>query len=124
MPIYKNGDTSGVVITDYDGFKCVCIGAKDCKAQTVSMIQGEKGSIEITSPVNQMTGFKLKLNDGSSIDFNLSNKHHRLYYEFIEFIRIINNLDVNEADRLMTITTTAAEIIHHSKISAGLILED
>lgn len=35
-------DTSGVLLMDYERFKAVCIGAKDCSAEIVSTIQGIK----------------------------------------------------------------------------------
>ena len=52
--IEKDVDTSGVLIMDYDTFKVVCIGAKDCDGgnDVKSIIQGNKGSILINGPTN------------------------------------------------------------------------
>lgn len=122
--IQNNIDTSGVLVADYGDFKCVCIGAKDCKAPTTSLIQGEKGSIQIAFPVNQMTGFSLQLNNGDSLNLNFDRRDHRLYDEFQAFIRIIDNRDLDEAARLMAITTTASDIIQLSKHSAGMVAAD
>ncbi|MFR2502999.1 MAG: hypothetical protein ACLS85_11090 [Coprobacillus cateniformis] len=37
--IQRGIDTSGILTLDYDSFKCVCIGAKDCKAPVATNIQ-------------------------------------------------------------------------------------
>lgn len=47
--IHTNGvDTSGVLILEYPGFVCQCVGAKDCAAQNGVQIVGDGGSIQVT----------------------------------------------------------------------------
>lgn len=113
--IYNSIDTSGVMVLDYGDFKCVCIGAKDCKAPTVSLIQGEKGSVQIGLPVNQMTGYNVTLNNAFSSNFTFDQNEHRLLYEFREFIKIIDSLDYNAAARYLEVSTIAAEMIDQAK---------
>jgi predicted dehydrogenase len=113
--VHNNIDTSGMVLIDYGDFKCVCIGAKDCKAPTTSLIQGEKGNMQITLPVNQMVGFDMALNNGDSAHFSFDRREHRLLYEFQSFIRIIDTLDYSTAARLLEVSTIAARMIESGK---------
>ena len=44
--IYKNGvDTSGLLVLQYPGFICQCVGAKDCAADNGVQLVGEDGRI-------------------------------------------------------------------------------
>ena len=113
--VHNNIDTSGMVLIDYGDFKCVCIGAKDCKAPTTSLIQGEKGNMQITLPVNQMVGFDMALNNGDSAHFSFDRREHRLLYEFQSFIRIIDSLDYSTAAHLLEVSTIAARMIESGK---------
>lgn len=113
--VHNNIDTSGMVLIDYGDFKCVCIGAKDCKAPTTSLIQGDKGNMQITLPVNQMVGFDMALNNGDSAHFSFDRREHRLLYEFQSFIRIIDSLDYSTAARLLEVSTIAARMIESGK---------
>lgn len=111
----NNIDTSGMMVLDYGEFKCVCIGAKDCKAPTTSLIQGEKGHVQITLPVNQMTGFEMALNNGDRAQFAYDRREHRLLYEFQTFIRIIDTLDYQAAARQLEVSSIAARMIESGK---------
>lgn len=113
--VHNNIDTSGMMVLDYGDFKCVCIGAKDCKAPTTSLIQGEEGNMQITLPVNQMTGFDMALNNGDSAQFSFDRREHRLLYEFQSFIRIIDTLDYSTAARLLEVSSIAARMIESGK---------
>ena len=64
--IEKNIDTSGIMIFDFDHFKALCIGAKDCKAPLMNTIQGNLGAIVVKSPLSQMTEYEICYNDGTS----------------------------------------------------------
>ena len=113
--MHNNIDTSGVMVLDYGDFKCVCTGAKDCKAPTTSLIQGEKGSVQISLPVNQMVGYQMVLNNGDASQFSFDRREHRLLYEFQAFIRIIDTLDYDAAAHQLAVSTIAAEMIETGK---------
>jgi Predicted dehydrogenases and related proteins len=108
--IQNNVDTSGVLIMNYPTFKAVCIGAKDCQAPTMSTIQGEKGCIILESPVNTLTKYKIRFNDGSIHESEIW-QEHRLIPEFKEFIRIINYKDKQKAYQLLESSIIATEIL-------------
>lgn len=113
--MHNNIDTSGVMVLDYGDFKCVCTGAKDCKAPTTSLIQGEKGSVQISLPVNQMVGYQMVLNNGDASQFSFDRREHRLLYEFQAFIRIIDTLDYDAAAHQLAVSTISAEMIETGK---------
>jgi len=113
--MHNNIDTSGVMVLDYGDFKCVCTGAKDCKDPTTSLIQGEKGSVQISLPVNQMVGYQMLLNNGDASQFSFDRREHRLLYEFQAFIRIIDTLDYDAAAHQLAVSTIAAEMIDTGK---------
>lgn len=47
--IYSNGvDTSGMLVLEYPGFLCQCVGAKDCAAENGIQIVGDGGMIKVT----------------------------------------------------------------------------
>ncbi len=47
--LHSNGvDTSGMLVLEYPGFLCQCIGAKDCAANNGVQIVGEDGLIQVT----------------------------------------------------------------------------
>ena len=68
--IERNIDTSGVVELDYDGFRAVCICAKDCGAPSYAIIQGTDGYIHMNSQPNACGGITLHLNDGTEETFD------------------------------------------------------
>ncbi|KAA8995891.1 MULTISPECIES: Gfo/Idh/MocA family oxidoreductase [Pectobacteriaceae] len=113
--VHNNIDTSGMMLLDYGDFKCVCIAAKDCKAPTTSLIQGDKGNVQIPLPVNQMTGFDMVLNNGDRAQFTFNRREHRLLYEFQTFICIIDTLDYQAAARLLDVSTIATRMIESGK---------
>lgn len=92
--IERGIDTSGVLILDYESFKCVCIGAKDCKAPIANNIQGDKGCIYQDTPANVCEKFQVLMNDGKAETINENNYEHRMVNEFIQFQRMIKNNDL------------------------------
>lgn len=109
--MHNGVDTSGVMLLDYGSFKCVCIGAKDCKAPTTSLIQGDKGYVQLSLPVNQLTGYELALNNGDIARMSFERREHRLLYEFQAFIRIIDTLDYQAATTMLEVSSIVAGVI-------------
>ncbi|MEW9938904.1 Gfo/Idh/MocA family protein [Clostridium butyricum] len=117
-------DTSGILLMDYDEFKAVCIGAKDCKAPVVSTIQGDKGNFRLNMPVGQLVSYELNYNTGECEEFKIENPEHRLYYEFVEFIRIINEKDFVKAKNMLEISIIVSEIMEKARKQQGVIFEN
>lgn len=118
--IEKSIDTSGIMTLDYGNFKAVLIGAKDCKAPISTNIQGDKACVNITTPANQLRGFKLLRNDGTEEEYNLQGDTHRMYYEFVEFVKIIRDKDYTRAHEMMEKSLIAMTIATKARQSAGV----
>lgn len=119
--VERNIDTSGILSLDYGSFKAILIGAKDCKAPIMTSIQGDKGSILVTTPANNVRNFKLLKNDNSEEFYDLQNGKHRMYFEFVEFVDIINNKDYQRATHMMEKSLVAMEIATKARQSAGIV---
>lgn len=119
--IEKGIDTSGIITLDYGSFKAVCVGAKDCKAPIATNIQGDKACIHISTPANGLRGFELLKSDGTSEEYDLQGDTHRMYYEFVEFVKMIENKDYQRAEEMMEKSLIAMEIATKARQSAGVV---
>lgn len=116
-------DTSGVLILDYESFKCVCIGAKDCKAHIANNIQGEKGCIYQDTPANVCEKFEVIMNDGNSKIINENNYEHRMVNEFVEFQKMIENRDLEGCYKKLEHSMIVCEVQTIARAKAGIVFE-
>lgn len=119
--IEQNIDTSGILNLVYDGFQCVCIGAKDCKAPIANNIQGNEGCIYQDSPANTCGRFELLMNDGSSSVINENKYAHRMVDEFLEFAEMINNRDLEQCYKMLDLSLTVIEILTIARNKSGIV---
>lgn len=119
--IEKGIDTSGILMLDYEKFKCVCIGAKDCKAPIANNIQGDKGCIYQDTPANICKKFELLMNDGTSKLINENNYEHRMVNEFIEFIDIIKNNNLDKCYKLLNHSLIVSDVLTIARKKGGII---
>lgn len=128
--VEKGIDTSGILTLDYGSFKCVCIAAKDCKAPISTNIQGDKGCINITTPANALEGYTVLMNDataakqmdangGNTFDYNEGK--HRMYHEFVEFVKMIDTKDFKRANKMLDISLITMEIQTEARKKAGVV---
>ena len=106
-------DTSGVLLADYGSFKCICMAAKECNAPGPSTIQGVDGTVCIYPHVNGMTEYDVLFNDADTDtkEVSLSDGSNRLYFEFAEFKRAIEEKDTSLMDKIMEYSKIVAKII-------------
>jgi len=116
-------DTSGILILDYDTFKCSCVGAKDCKAPIANNIQGDKGCIHQNSPANVCVNFEVLMNDGTSSLLNENNYEHRMVNEFIEFEDMIKNNQLEKCYQMLEHSLIVCEIQTIARKKAGIIFQ-
>lgn len=114
-------DTSGILTMDYGSFKAVCIGAKDCKAASPSSIQGDKGCLTLPFPTNSLNGFTIQLNSGETVDYNFNQDKHRMYPEFVEFVRVIDRQDRDFAGERLEVTQIVMDILTRARNKAGIV---
>lgn len=119
--IERGIDTSGILTLDYGHFKCVCIGAKDCKAPLMNTIQGEKGCICIPSSVSLIKSYQVIMNDGREDSFDFNQGRHQMYHEFCEFVRIIRERDRCLADQMLQTSLITMAVQTEARKKAGLI---
>lgn len=122
--IENNIDTSGILTLDYGMFKAVSIGAKDCKAPVMLTLQGDQGVIRIDTPINQLKKFQLMNNQNEEKTIDKDEQKHRLYYEFKEFIRIINEQDKHKANEMLNISLIVSEIMLEARLQEGIVFDN
>lgn len=113
-------DTSGILTMDYGDFKAVAIGAKDCKAPVRCTIQGADGCFVVPKPMSQMEGYELMLNNGESVEFKTENPENRLYYEFMEFQRMVSEKDWEKEKEMLGISGIVSEILEEARRQNGI----
>lgn len=121
--VQRGIDTSGLIVLDYGTFKAVLIGAKDCKAPLSTTIQGDQGCIHVTTPANVLMNFSVLKNDGSIKNFNLQNDKHRMYFEFVEFVKIISDRDYIRTQQMMEKSLLAMTLATKARQSANIVFE-
>lgn len=122
--VEKGIDTSGMMVLDYGNFKAVSIGAKDCKAPIISTIQGDQGVIIIEKPVNQMVSYKFIDNQGQETFYKDSLTKHRLYYEFKEFIRMIEEKDDIKQQEMLNLSLEISKVMEKGRKQEGVVFDN
>lgn len=121
--IERNIDTSGMMIFDFEHFKALCIGAKDCKAPLMNMIQGNLGAIVVKSPLSQMTEYEICYNDGTS-EVKSFEKKHRLIYEFKEFMRMMEEKDVKKQKEMLDLSLFISKLMEEGRMQEGIVFDN
>ena len=119
--IEKQIDTSGILTLDYGNFKAVLVGAKDCKAPIMTSVQGDQGCILLDTPANNVSNFQLLKNDKRVFQYNEQDGKHRMYFEFVEFVKIIDKKDYQRAQDMMEKSLIAMTIATKARQSANVI---
>lgn len=122
--IERGIDTSGILTLEYENFQVVSIGAKDCKAPVMCTIQGDEGVLRMDVPINQLIEFSYQNNVGEEKFIKTDHMQHRLFYEFEEFIRIIEEKDMQKADEYMQISLIVSDIMYEARSQTGIIFDN
>ncbi len=110
-------DTSGVLLMDYERFKAVCIGAKDCSAEIVSTIQGNKGFLSVLGAPNAVPELLLAIRGEQARTVNLNHSSHRMYDEFVAFSDIISNKDMERAEQALEHSKAVMAVLEQAAAS-------
>ena len=121
--IERNIDTSGMMIFDFEHFKALCIGAKDCKAPLMNTIQGNLGAIVVKCPLSQMTEYEICYNDGTS-EVKSFEKKHRLIYEFKEFMRMMEENDVKKQKEMLDLSLLISKLMEEGRMQEGIVFDN
>ncbi len=122
--IERGIDTSGILILEYETFKCTCVAAKDCTAPVANNIQGVEGCIHQTSAANNCKDFELIMNDGTRTIINENNYNHRMIYEFHEFEDAISNQqNLDKCYQMLKHTLVVSEVQTLARSKAGIVFQ-
>lgn len=112
--IVREVDTSGILILEYDGFKVVCIAAKDTYNNSYANIQGDKGLIKVIGALNEVPNYIIK-NKEVEMKVNKNIHKHRMYSEFKKFIDVIDNKDFDFMQKQKVHSLAVMEIFDKSR---------
>lgn len=118
--IEHNIDTSGILVLEYDDFKCVCVGAKDCGAPMSNTIQGDKGYIYIDTSLSLVESFDFKLNKEDSVHYNFNEGIHRMYDEFVAFVKMQNENDYETCYKMLEHSVIVTKVQALARKKAGI----
>lgn len=119
--IERGIDTSGIIILEYPTFKAVCIGAKDCAAPISSTIQGDLGCIKIEGPTSVLSDVKIIKNDKINENIEVNSNNHRMYDEFKNISKYIDNRDFNTCDLMLEHSKIVMDVLTKARKSANII---
>lgn len=120
--IERGIDTSGVLILDYDNFKAVLIGAKDCRAPLMNTLQANQGHVVITTPVSRLRDYQVSQNQHEEHK-TFTSQTHAMYYEFKEMKRMIEDNDHVKADAMLKLSLMASEVLTEARRKAGIVFD-
>ena len=118
--IERGIDTSGIVDLDYDGFRAICICAKDCGAPSYAIIQGTDGYIHMASQPNACGAVTLHLNDGTE-EFHDHCLPVMWEGEFREFLAQQQVGDLEECYRQLDQSLLVSRVQNTVRREAGVI---
>ena len=105
----------------------VALFGKPLNVNYEANIQGDAGCITISTPANSLNGFKVLMNKGSAKQMNnegdevsYNNDKHRMYHEFVEFVKMIDEKDFTRAKKMQEISLITIEIATKARQSAGI----
>ncbi len=113
--IEKGVDTSGILILEYNDFKCVAIASKDSSGLLSISIQGNRGFISSNSACNSYDDFTYQLYGKEAVHFSKNGGKHRLYFEIIKFHDVVTNMNFVEAKILNERTLTVMKILDKAR---------
>lgn len=120
--VEKGIDTSGVLIMEYDNTKVVCVGAKDSTVYAPTFIQGNKGVITISSPINSLESFEKSIVSQESQTINVNLHTHRMYEEFKIFNEAIEKHDIEYVKKQLNHSIDVMEVVELALADANIHL--
>ena len=75
---------------------------------------------EIPDALNSFGSYRMMEIGGEYTNYNINEDKSRLYYEFVEFEKIIRNRDMERVSKLKELTLITTETINQARIEAGI----
>lgn len=118
--IKNNIDVSGIATLDYGTLKASCVASKSTSAPRYISIQGELGSIYLPSSMSRAYEYRIDYNNGRTFVRDFKDSHHRMYHEFSEFIRCINESDVQAIEHYSKLSICESKVLDECRQCAGI----
>lgn len=118
--VEKGIDLGGVLTLEYDGLQVVCLGAKDCQGENISVLQSEGGIIRIPEPVSRMTGFQV-LPRGENAETVDCGAENRMYTEFKSLLALMKDPNEARITYLQQLSLDAMAIMEQARQQAGIV---
>lgn len=117
---HENGiDLSGVAILTYPDFIAECVGAKDSASVNLAQIQGELGYIYVSLGANGCR--EVELHIGKEVEtYNQQPDDNLLYYENIDFKKIIETKDYGQRDCYLDESLTCMKVLCQARSFANI----
>lgn len=103
-------DTSGILVMQYDGATVVCTAAKDSFCQSSITIQGEKGTILMPTPPNEVSRVVL-LKKHDSVVWKDNIYDNRLVQEFKDFEKMWQTGDKESMNHYLDISLSVMKVL-------------
>ena len=118
--IERNIDTSGILTLNYGDFQAAAMAAKDCSSPGESVFMGDEGVL--LADLRRLNGYTFTARTGEREEVRLEEDHaHRLLEEFRAFKDMIEERDLQAAERLMESSLTVSGIIETGRRQAGIV---
>src|SRR5699024_6767097 len=82
--IEKQIDPSGILVVEHDDIKAVFIGATDPSSDKQSYIHGDKATINLKGPTNELIAFELNYHTGGTEYYQVDAHRHQMDEEFVK----------------------------------------
>ncbi|MDQ0361478.1 Gfo/Idh/MocA family protein [Breznakia pachnodae] len=113
-------DTSGVLVMNYDGFKGVCMTAKDCSAPSRCVIEGNKGCIVIDSHPGEIKNITLRMNGESPVNKDIIEFSEGFKYIYEKIIAITKANDYKKCYEMMDKVIDVMNVMEDARKGAGI----
>jgi len=120
---HENGiDLSGTLIMTYPDFIAQCTGAKDSASLNLAQIQGEKGYIYVRQGANGCREIELHVGQEVTV-YNEQPDSNLLYYENIDFKRMIETQDLSMCEAYLEESLMVMETLTAARQFAGIVFK-
>ena len=110
-------DTSGLLVLQYPGFACQCLGAKDCAAQNGVQVIGEDGHMVITPSPSNCQQLVVQPRGGQAETFALP--ENPWYYEVQDLGRLLAAGDMGACHAALEVTRDVVWVLEQARRFAG-----
>lgn len=120
--IVNGVDTSGILVLDYGNFKASLVNAKDSTAKSHLLIQGDEGTMELTSTTSRCAQFRFSLFNGDEFSYEEGKDEEfaGMPYELEVFGKLYESHDLTTCQKYNEETLITQKVLKRAMASAGL----